>query len=171
MNEAIIRAILNNSYAMSDRSEEQAKALAPLFKFNATDPSIMILDPNRWFTTIEFTDKLAAFLNRKFVKDEIANFHFVDSQIHIDETLFVYCDIIQDQYVGDTMAPLLRTVRTSSDKSNVSIMYENPHYVPLKTTRLSTINISIMDHFGKQILFSDNLKRTIVKLHFKPHGL
>lgn len=172
LNKEIINAISSNANAMIGKTVNDVDSLAPEFSFiDDIDHMSIKLDPKKWFTKIKFTDKLAAFFDYEKVIDKKTTFLLNNSIVHIDETIYVYCDIIQDQYVGDTMAPLLRTVRTSSDKSNMSIMYENPHYVPVKTTRINTINISIMDHFGKQILFSNKLKRTIVKLHFKKHGL
>lgn len=171
LNSSIVNAIILNKNAMEDKTEDDVKNLAPKFSFKNVEKTIMVLDPKKWFNTIKFTDKLISYFDTTIIT-QLTEFQLNDNAIHIDETFFIYCDIIQDQYVGDTMSPLLRTVRTSSDKDNISIMYENPHYLPIKSTRITTINIRILDHFGKEILFSNKLKRTIVKLHFKPlHGL
>jgi hypothetical protein len=84
------------------------------------------------------------------------------------DDIFVYSDIVQDQYVGDTLAPLIRTIHITQIQNNkIFVLFENPHYLPLKTRRLATINISILNHLGNHLRILNNFSTTVVKLHFR----
>ena len=85
-------------------------------------------------------------------------------------TLFVYCNIIQPQIVGNTLAPLLRTVPISgSFGSSVSSVFLSPHYIPLRNKSFETVEISIKDDQNHPIEF--NFGKVILKLHFKKKEL
>lgn len=84
------------------------------------------------------------------------------------DTLYIYADFIEDQFVGDTKAKLLETVsvRGKADET-ISVEISNPNYVDISKSMLTTINIMIKDSLGDYIHFS-NLSRVVLKLHFKP---
>jgi len=88
--------------------------------------------------------------------------------LNITQALFVYTDIIDFQYVGDTLAPLLKTISTPGEDyaTVVSAHFDNPHYISVNKTLITSINIDIRDDTGKKIFFEDG--RVIVKLHFRP---
>lgn len=91
-----------------------------------------------------------------------------DRKIQKIDSLFLYTDIIEDQYVGNTKAKLLDVVQISGkvdETTTVNIL--NPNYVKVSNSEISTINIMIKDGFGDFIHFT-NLAKVIVKLHFKP---
>jgi len=93
-------------------------------------------------------------------KIKITNLHYI-------EALYIYCDIIDYQFTGDTKAPLLRTVVVSNRyNSLVSVNYETPHYVPVNQNHISTINIDIRSDSGNHIHFFDG--KVLLKLHFRP---
>jgi hypothetical protein len=97
-------------------------------------------------------------------KDKV-NIH--KTRLHYIEALYVYCDIIELQFTGDTMSQLLRTVVVSNKyNSLVSVNYEIPHYVPVNQNHINTINIDIRSDTGNHIHFFDG--KVIVKLHFRP---
>jgi len=55
-------------------------------------------------------------------------------QINNINTLFVYCDCIDYQYIGDTFSPLLRVVAVSNELKygdNVNLIFDSPHYEQL----------------------------------------
>lgn len=86
----------------------------------------------------------------------------------LTQIIFVYTDIVEYQYVGDSYAPLLQTVITS-DKTYatmVSVKFDNPHYISVNKTSIKTIEIDLRDDLGNKILFQNG--KTIVKLHFRP---
>ena len=68
------------------------------------------------------------------------------------QAIYVYTDIVDFQFVGDSFAPLLRTVVTQEDKASVScVRYDNPHYVPVKINS-DLFNVTI---FQNEIIASD----------------
>lgn len=83
--------------------------------------------------------------------------------------IYIYCDIIENNMVGDTTAPLLRAI--SVDKSNHvfgtgrTIVFESPHYVPVMKRSFDTIDILLRSEKGKPIPFA--FGTSCVKLHFK----
>lgn len=89
--------------------------------------------------------------------------------IHINNSFYIYTNIIEEQIVGNTKTKLLRNVNLQGKfMDNISIIYDNPHYVSLKLTEIQRININIRDNLGQLIDFSNETTRVIVKLHFRP---
>ena len=81
-------------------------------------------------------------------------------------TLFVYCDLVQPQAVGDTDVPLLRAVGVEGQDGNVvTKSFQNIHYLPLNRSTFQTIHIYITDDTGRRVPFLQG--RVIVKLHFR----
>ena len=82
-------------------------------------------------------------------------------------TLYVYSDIVSTQYVGDTLAPLLRTVEV--DHTTIGGMvcktYNSPHYVPVKLRDIETIKIDLRLDSGKMLPFESG--QVICKVHFR----
>ena len=82
--------------------------------------------------------------------------------------LFIYTDIIEYQYVGETTSPLLRinTVLGKAHENSWS-HYDNPHYCKCNSNSISSIHIYLKDHLGNDIQFLTN-GVVSVKLHFRP---
>ena len=83
-------------------------------------------------------------------------------------SLFVYCNLIVPQYVGDTRAKLLKTVIVPRNKKfgeTISVVYPTPNYVPVLTNDFESIEIDIKDDTNTPIYFM--FGRTRVKLHFR----
>ena len=58
--------------------------------------------------------------------------------------LFVYCDLIQSQYVGDALVPLLRNVPVEGEVGQrVSKSFVHPQYVPVSRKQFQTIEVNI----------------------------
>ena len=101
----------------------------------------------------------------------------VDRELHISDmtvyvrravhSLYVYCDIISYQIVGDSMAPLLRAVTVSGaeEAEVISHIFNKVHYLALERSVYETIEIHIADDTGTDIAF--NHGHVIVKLHFR----
>lgn len=46
-------------------------------------------------------------------------------------TMYVYTDILEYQWVGDSFVPLLRCIHITGENNKViTITYDKPHYVP-----------------------------------------
>ena len=89
-------------------------------------------------------------------------------QINIINVMYVYTDIIEDQIVGDQLVPLLRNIITHKKFNHpVSHEFENPHYVRVNKSFISSINIDIRDTLGNNIQFSEKYSQVICKLHFR----
>ena len=81
--------------------------------------------------------------------------------------LYVYTDIIENQRVGDVSAPLLRIVPTNPKKAGLVVThsYQMPHYMPVKTNYIDTIQMDIRSDFGEKVPFQSG--KVVVKLHFR----
>jgi hypothetical protein len=85
---------------------------------------------------------------------------------HGIRTLYVYCDILEEIPVGDTEAPLLRTVDTNGEFGQMQYRdYEHPRYVPIRKKHFDTIEIDIRSEFGEPVSFISG--SSIVTLHLR----
>jgi len=83
------------------------------------------------------------------------------------KTIFVYCDIIEPQYVEHVKVPLLRTVKTKTKPGEtVERTFENPHYLPVSKKEIRTIEVDLRTESGEPVPFQYG--KSIVKLHFRP---
>lgn len=87
----------------------------------------------------------------------------------IPTQLYVYCDIIEPQLVGDVVSPLLRIIPVDTDNynfgSNKTITYTQPHYIPILRNEFSTVEIDLRLDDGGPAPFQ--FGTLCVKLHFK----
>jgi hypothetical protein len=82
------------------------------------------------------------------------------------DSLFVYCDLIVPQIVGNTKQQLLRIVPVSGTYGEVvDKVFVAPHYVRLLKKKFSTIEMSINTDQNKPIMFQSG--KTVIKLHFR----
>ncbi len=82
-------------------------------------------------------------------------------------SLYIYCDLVQHQRVGDASVPLLRHVahRNKVEDELVVVPFSNVHYAGLARGTFETIEVHIADHTGGQVPF--RYGHVIVKLHFR----
>ena len=82
-------------------------------------------------------------------------------------SIFVYCNLVAPQVVGDSSAQVLRVVNIKNGEfgENVEKEFTNPHYVPLLTKDFSSVEINIKDDGGNLVAFEYG--KVIVKLHFR----
>ena len=87
--------------------------------------------------------------------------------INLVPALYVYCDIIEHQFVGDKKTQLLRNISTHTpESSHRYLTFDTPHYIAVKQKVISTITINIRSDLGELIPFIHG--KSLVKLHFKP---
>lgn len=82
--------------------------------------------------------------------------------------LYVYCDRVDHQLVGDASAPLLATVPVfppGEMHAVVRSQYDRPTYVPLSTGYISDIGVSIHHDTGDLVSFESG--KVLIKLHFR----
>lgn len=92
----------------------------------------------------------------------------VDMTLGISPQMFIYLDILSDQIVGHTMAPLLRTlpVDTKAQYGSMSIVHcDHPIYFDLTTKSFDTIQTYIRDTTGKYLAFEHGTATLLV--HFR----
>lgn len=81
-------------------------------------------------------------------------------------SFFVYCDLIQNQIVGNIRAPLLQIVPIKGSHNELVMhSFTTPHYVPVLKKSFDTVEISIKNDLNTLVPF--DFGKTIVKLHFK----
>jgi hypothetical protein len=84
-------------------------------------------------------------------------------------SVYIYSDIIEHQFVGDSFSPLLRTVSVPNNLrygDTINHNYIQPHYVPVSRNNFDNIEIDIRSDTGDAIHFLTG--KVVVKLHFKP---
>ena len=80
--------------------------------------------------------------------------------------LFVYCNIVQPQVVGDTNAKLLRSVPVQGKMGDVvTKTFTNIQYVPVQTKSFEDIEILLRDDTGHPVPFERG--KVLVTLHFR----
>ena len=80
--------------------------------------------------------------------------------------LYLYCDVIQPQLVGDKREQLLRIIPVSGSYGNViGCRFIDAHYVPVLKSKFSSIEISIKSDVNTPIAFQ--FGKSVVKLHFR----
>ena len=77
----------------------------------------------------------------------------------------IYCDVIDDQIIGDSKEKLLRTYKITGDCHKISSMvYIYPQYMALSRSTFQYINISVLDEKNNQIKFEEEV---FFKLHLR----
>ena len=85
---------------------------------------------------------------------------------HSFHDLYVYCDIIQSQYVGDALVPFLRIVPVEGkDGERISKSFIHPQYVPVSRKQFETIKVNIKRDTGETVPFE--FRRVLLTLHFR----
>jgi len=172
---AILAAHFKKHHLIASGTWNETISLAAFPRFD-----VDVFRPNQFIVmtippafTIEIQGRLRGVLNLEDrIYDSSQHIRIRNAKVHFIDTFFVYSDILEPQIVGDTVAQLLRTVPTSSYNTGyTSVNFESPHYIKLCSTRISTINIKILDSLGHKIQFQNHLTRVLVKLHFRKHGL
>ena len=85
-------------------------------------------------------------------------------------SLYIYCDIIEDNIVGDVRAKLLRTVPVNGEQSDtINISFSKLYYHPVRPGYISDVEIMICDDTGVKINFGP--AKTVIVLHMRKVGI
>ena len=85
-----------------------------------------------------------------------------------NQSMFVYCDVADYSYLGDTLSQNLRTVSIRGDHLEVvTERFDLGHYVPVLLTNFENITINLANDSGDLIKFYAG--KSMVKLHFRRH--
>ncbi|GBN00303.1 hypothetical protein AVEN_182679-1, partial [Araneus ventricosus] len=95
--------------------------------------------------------------------------HISDYQLELDggiTEIYVYSDIIESHFVGDTIAPLLRIIPVMSTKEDqIVINYQRPLYFPLRKNYIDCIEIELKSSSGDGIIFTSG--KSLLVLSFR----
>lgn len=85
-------------------------------------------------------------------------------------TLYIYSDIVDYGFVGDTRAPLLRTVPIEGKQEDIiCTKFAKPYYLPLSKGYISEIEIKICNDQGEVVPFESGTVLLVV--HLRKCGL
>jgi hypothetical protein len=79
--------------------------------------------------------------------------------------IYVYSDIVQQQIVGDTFAPLLRIASFRGERDELVNIVFRPYYKPVAKLDFDTIEIYLCNAFGEEVLLERG--ECVVTLHFR----
>lgn len=137
------------------------------FTLDEQTQRVRVLFNNKIVGNVELTASLQHMLGfkEKTIPQSTLAAYYPDMRAGF-ESLFIYCDIIEGQFVGDVQVPLLRIVNVTGNRLDiVDRSYDNPHYCRVLQKDIESIEISINNDFSQKILFE--FGKVIVKLHFK----
>jgi len=85
----------------------------------------------------------------------------------VPKYLFVYCDVVKSQLVGDAMGRLLRIVRVPDEDKRKThhVEFSKPQYMPVSQHYFPQFMVDIRDERGCPVSFDS--EPLIMKLHFK----
>ena len=102
-------------------------------------------------------------------EDYISKSSTAESEVDLEHgfhDLYVYCDIIQPQYVGDTLVPLLRIIPVEGeDRQRISKSFLCPQYIPVSRKQFESIEVNIKRDTGDSVPFE--FGRVLLTLHFR----
>jgi len=85
---------------------------------------------------------------------------------HGFHNLYVYCDIVESQWVGNAQVPLLRIVPVEGeDGQRVSKTFMSPQYLPVSRKEFESIEVNIRRDSGEIVPFETG--RLLVTLHLR----
>ena len=90
------------------------------------------------------------------------------ANLHRETNIYVYCDIVQPQIVGDKTVSLLAIVPCQKTTETLETLYvvENMCYIPIQTKSFQKIKIHLRSSTNESIPFEHG--RASVTLHLKP---
>ncbi len=79
--------------------------------------------------------------------------------------MYIYSDIVQQQFVGDKLANLLRIVKIDEKEEQSVNIFTAPYYLPVSRNYITDIHIEIKTGADQQVIFYAGT--SVCKLHFK----
>ena len=164
------------TFAMHDRESKIPTANPPQYRL-LYDPVLgrtvfEVYEPN---VTIYLSEKMAYMLG--FDRQDVsATKRLPNSTVKVADhppdmdgginALYVYCNVVAPQIVGNTYSNLLRAVTVSGNfNENITNIYTDRIYIPVLKKVFDSIEININDDAGRPILFE--FGKTFVTLHFR----
>ncbi len=88
-----------------------------------------------------------------------------DANLHRETSVYIYCDIIEPQIVGNRTVPLLDAIwNEENGKREITHSVENLHYVPVRTKSFEEVKVLLRSSTNEPISFEHG--HTSITLHF-----
>lgn len=95
--------------------------------------------------------------------------HPANIWVGLPSQMFIYCDIVEPQLVGDVLSPLVRIVNVTADNYNYGshkdVIFSPTHYIPVMRKEFENLEIDIRTETGAPMPFE--FGTLSLKLHFK----
>ena len=96
-----------------------------------------------------------------------SKFHGNRAMLQTFSTMYIYCDAIKYQVVGDTQAPLLATLAVQGSYGAQCFWpFNPPYYIPVNQKTISTLELRICTDTGEIFPFHPS-GRVVIQLHFR----
>lgn len=142
------------------------------FSYDKSSKIVHLTDHKNETKSIKLTPKLGLQLGFEPYTNMILNSYGkypYNLYLGLPSQLFVYCDIIDPQMVGDVMTSLLRIIPLDPIKyiygAHRMHTFSPAHYLPIMRREFDTVEIDIRTSTGGKIPFQ--FGTSCVKLHFK----
>ena len=84
-------------------------------------------------------------------------------------TIYVYCDIVEPQIVGDTSAQLLKSIPAEGKFGDIiAKTFTNIQYVPIRTKSFEAVEVLLRNDTGDPVPFERG--KVVITLHFRKHS-
>ena len=84
-------------------------------------------------------------------------------------TIYVHCDIVQPQIVGDTSAQLLKSIPAEGTFGDIiTKTFTNIQYVPIQRKLFEDVEILLRSDTGNPVPFERG--KVVATLHFRQHS-
>ena len=84
-------------------------------------------------------------------------------------TIYVYCDIVEPQIVGDTSAQLLKSIPAEGRFGDIiAKTFTNIQYVPIRTKSFEAVEVLLRNDTGDPVPFERG--KVVITLHFRKHS-
>ena len=83
-------------------------------------------------------------------------------------TIYIYCDIVEPQIVGDTSAQLLKSIPAEGRFGDIiAKTFTNIQYVPIRTKSFEVVEVLLRNDPGYPVPFERG--KVVITLHFEKH--
>ena len=90
------------------------------------------------------------------------------AELPLTSTIYVYCNIVQPQIVGDTNAQLLRSIPVRGESGDlITETFSNIQFVPIQTKSFGEVEILLRTDTGDPVPFEHG--KVVITLHFRKH--
>ena len=124
------------------------------FSYDNLSRKVTVNLKNKAEVSLTDVDYMLGFTPKQIISKTTMGDRQVDLEYGFHD-LFVYCDLIQSQYVGDALIPLFRIVPVEGEVGErVSKSFVHPQYVPVSRKQFETIEVNIKRDTGESVPLS-----------------